>query len=106
AGLPKIPGSTRLMDLSLFLLEDGSYAAVYRELDPIDSTRSAEVSKKILRGRWSVANDQLVVDGLGTGAGVAYNGRDAVMFRVAANNGDIQLAYVGSSASMEVQTRQ
>lgn len=76
---------TRYYDVSLFLLQDGSYVLRYEELfaKPVANGLQSEGTDftQELRGTWKVDKADLVISDIGTGTGLVYNDADTVALR-------------------------
>jgi hypothetical protein len=94
--------------LGLWLLEDGTAYADYTELRAVDAVQSVQVADRIVRTRWRVEGEQLVVDGIGTGVGVDYNEIPAIRLRftsdvISPGLGGREIILVRASTSSRLQ---
>ncbi|MGE3758445.1 MAG: hypothetical protein AB7H97_11850 [Pseudobdellovibrionaceae bacterium] len=77
-------GNPVLANLSLILVEDHSYRAIYREWVKLPFGGSyAVVEQKIVSGSWKTEETNLMLDGLGKAEGLSFNGKPALRIRFA-----------------------
>lgn len=63
-----LPEPDRSVELALYMREDGSYTAEYVELVPWQGALAHDLEKE-LSGKWRVAKNQLILEGLGVAEG-------------------------------------